>query len=188
MIAALICVLGGSILLNGQNTATSDPLRYTVTEGTVHFVSDAPLERIEATSRSLRGLVETSGRTFAFSLDIVSFQGFNSPLQRIHFNENYMESGTYPVATFTGKLIEDVDLTRDGTHDVRVKGKLRIHGVEKERIIKASIHIAENTMEIESDFTILLEDHNIRIPRVVHQKIAQVVVVKVRATLSANSS
>ncbi|HLF62264.1 MAG TPA: YceI family protein [Saprospiraceae bacterium] len=159
--------------------------RYGVTSGTITFVSDAPLERITATSRTLKGVVEASNRTFAFTIDIASFQGFNSPLQRVHFNENYMESGDYPVATFTGKFIEDVDLSADGTYDIRVKGKLNIHGVEKERIIKSSLRIDHGTMFINSRFTVLLEDHEIRIPKVVLQKISQVVNVEVTATLSS---
>jgi hypothetical protein len=43
-------------------------------------------------------------------------------------------------------------------------------------------------MQISSTFTILLEDHDIRIPRVVYQKIAKVVTVEVTATLVSNKS
>jgi len=160
--------------------------QYLITEGTVKFISDAPLEYITATSRSLKGVVSPPDRTFAFTIDIPSFNGFNSPLQRIHFNENYLESGTYPSATFKGKFIEDVDLTKDGSYALRVKGKLQIHGIEKERIIKGSVIVRGNEMHITSAFTILLEDHDIRIPRVVYQKIAKVVSVEVSAKLEAN--
>jgi len=151
----------------------------------VSFVSDAPLERITATSKTLKGVIETTTSTFAFTIDIASFQGFNSPLQRVHFNENYMESGDYPLATFTGKFIEDIDMTVDGTYDLRVKGKLNIHGVEKERIIKSTILIEDGTMHITSSFTVLLEDHAIRVPKVVLQKIAKVVNVEVSAMLTS---
>lgn len=162
--------------------------RYAITQGSVNFVSDAPLEKITATSKSLKGVVETTKRTFAFTIDIVSFQGFNSPLQRVHFNENYMESGDYPQATFAGKFIEDVDLSVDGTYDVRVKGKLNIHGIEKERIIKSTVKVGQGVMHITSAFTVLLEDHEIRIPRVVLQKIANIVNVEVTALLTSNKS
>ena len=50
-----------------------------------------------------------------------SFQGFNSPLQKEHFNENYVESDKFPDASFKGKVIEDVDLSKDGTYEVRAK-------------------------------------------------------------------
>lgn len=181
-------VLPGMVSVFAQSDPGSASSRYAITEGTVSFVSDAPLERIAATSHDLKGLVEAGNGTFAFTLDISSFQGFNSPLQRVHFNENYMETNTYPTASFAGKFIEDIDLSADGTHEVRVKGKLKVHGVEKERIIKAKVEIENGQMRIHSTFTILLEDHNIRIPRVVHQKIAQVVNVEVSAILSTNKS
>jgi hypothetical protein len=158
--------------------------RYNTTSGTVNFVSNAPLERIAATSRTIKGVVDPLAGTFAFTIDIESFQGFNSPLQRVHFNENYMETGDFPIATFAGKFIEDVDLMQDGTHEVRVKGNLIIHGIEKERIIKGTVQVNGNELKITSTFTVLLEDHEIRIPKVVLQKIAKVVDVDVSLALS----
>jgi hypothetical protein len=171
-----------------SNTLVVAQSRYAIVQGTVRFVSDAPLEHIEASSKQLKGLVEASQRTFAFTIDVASFQGFNSPLQRVHFNENYMESGDYPVATFTGKFIEDIDLTQDGTHEVRVKGMLVIHGIEKERIIKSTVRIEKGVMQIHSAFTVLLEDHEIRIPKVVFQKIAKMVNVTVDVTLTSHKT
>lgn len=178
----LLCIAGHLCLSSVMQAQT----RYNISTGTVSFVSDAPLESITATSKTLKGLVDISSRTFAFTVDIASFLGFNSPLQRVHFNENYMESGDYPVATFAGKIIEDVNLSIDGDYEVRVKGKLIIHGVEKERIIKGTIRIEKGSMKINAKFTVLLEDHEIRIPKVVMQKISQVVSVEVSATLTSS--
>jgi polyisoprenoid-binding protein YceI len=174
------------LILNASAALTAQ--RYGIQQGVVSFVSDAPLERIAATSRVLRGVIDATQRTFAFTIDIASFQGFNNPLQRVHFNENYMESTDYPVATFAGKFIEDVDLSADGQYEVRVKGKLTIHGVEKERIIKSMVRTNQGVMSISAKFTILLEDHDIRIPKVVLQKIAKIVDVEVTATLTTNKT
>ena len=99
-----------------------------------------------------------------------------------------MESDTYPTATFAGKFIEDVDLTQNGTYEIRVKGRLKIHGIEKERIIKGTVEVSDGEMRIQSAFTVMLEDHNIRIPRVVFQKIAKVISVTVDVTLSPEKS
>ena len=174
------------LCMQGSSLRAQPP--YEVRDGIVTFLSDAPLERITATSKLLKGIIDHNQRTFAFALDIASFQGFNSPLQRVHFNENYMESGDFPVATFAGKFIEDVDLSVDGTYEVRVKGKLTIHGVEKERIIKATVRVENGTIYIDSRFTVLLEDHDIRIPKVVLQKIAKIVNVDVSASLVLGKS
>lgn len=156
---------------------------YKVKKGTVKFTSDAPMEMIKAESNKLTGLLKTSDKTFAFLISIKSFQGFNSDLQRSHFNENYMESDKYPNATFEGKIIDDVDFSKPGKYDVRAKGKLNIHGTEQERIIKCTLNITKEKIQAFSEFSILLKDHNIKIPKIVFQKIAHEIYVGVEAEL-----
>lgn len=161
---------------------------YACRDGYVYWVSDAPLELIEAESNNLQGVIREDDRTFAFSLSIMSFDGFNSGLQREHFHENYLETEEYSRATFSGKIIESVDFSRPGSVTVRAKGMLEVHGIEQERIIKANLTIRpDGTIDISSDFTILLADHDISIPRIVFQKIAEEIRVRVRATLNTNA-
>lgn len=152
----------------------------------VSFMSDAPLEVISAKSSKLRGVIDTAKQTFAWSVDVRTFEGFNSPLQREHFNENYMESKKYPKASFSGKLIEKIDFRKNGTYTIRTKGQLNIHGVDQERIIKCLIEVLGNKIKVQSTFTVLLVDHNISIPKVVYQKIAEEIVVSVNAELTEN--
>ncbi|MBB6610804.1 YceI family protein [Pontibacter sp. Tf4] len=157
---------------------------YRIAEGRIHFKSDAPLELIEASSTKLKGLIRTEDQTFAFSVANESFEGFNSALQREHFNENYMESARYPNCTFSGKIIEPIDFTKDGSYSVRAKGKLSVHGVEVERIIKANLAIKGGQIRVESSFIVPLQEHNITIPKVVYQKIAEEILVEMSATLT----
>jgi polyisoprenoid-binding protein YceI len=154
---------------------------YVIDEGKINFKSDAPLEIIKASSSDIRGLIDFDKQTFAFSVAIVSFEGFNSALQREHFNENYMESDKFPRATFAGRLIEKIDVNQNGVYTVRAKGKLNIHGVEQERIIQGTVMIQGNAIEINSNFSIPLQDHNIAIPKVVQQKIAETIHVEINA-------
>lgn len=156
---------------------------YRCENGAVHFSSDAPLELIEARSSRLRGVIDPVNQTFAWSVDIKSFEGFNSPLQREHFNENYLESRKFPKATFQGKIIEKIDFQKNGVYTVRAKGKLTIHGVEQERIIKSQVELRGQKVFVKSAFTVPLADHDIAIPRVVHQKIAEEIAVTVDALL-----
>lgn len=156
---------------------------YEVKSGEIHFFSEAPKELISASSKNLKGFLDISRKTFAFKIDIPSFVGFNNPLQRGHFNENYMESTVYPHATFKGKIIEDVDFGKEGNYDIRAKGKLNIHGVEQERIIKVMLSIRKGKLTAKSDFTVLLSDHNIKIPRVVNDKLSPEIKVTVDASL-----
>ena len=155
--------------------------------GTIRFKSDAPLELIQAASQELRGAISPGERTFAFTVPMASFQGFNSPLQREHFNENYMESVKYPDATFTGRIIEEIDLRQPGTYTIRAKGILTVHGVAQERIIKSQVQVGNGNCNLSASFTVLLADHAITIPKVVHQKIAEEIEVEVSGVLNYNS-
>lgn len=173
-----VCIVGcttTSSFAQNQNN-----LRQTKS-GSIYFKSDAPLELIEAKSNALKGIIDVEKRTFAYTIDLESFEGFNSPLQQEHFNENYMETNLFPKATFSGKIIENVDFESNGTYEVRAKGKLNIHGVEQERIIKATLQIKGGEMEVHSKFTVPLTDHNITIPRIVEQKIATEIYVEINA-------
>lgn len=158
-----------------------------ITSGQVHFESDAPLEIIKASSNQLRGILDLSNNTFAFTIPMESFQGFNSSLQREHFNESYVESMRFPRATFTGKIIEDIGNIGPQSMTVRAKGTLTVHGISKERIIEAEIFKKNNQIVISSNFDVILEDHDIKIPRVVNQKIAESIMVNVKAQLEKRS-
>lgn len=158
---------------------------YSTNKGSISFRSDAPLELITASSNELLGRVDIEKKIFAFIIKINSFAGFNSPLQREHFNENYLETTQFPTASFTGKIIEDIDFSIDGTYTIRAKGSLSIHGVVQERIIKSEVTVKKGLINIKSDFTVLLSDHNIAIPKVVHEKLASEIKVEVKADLTS---
>lgn len=156
---------------------------FNISKGSIAFTSDAPLEMIKASSNELKGLIETEKKQFAFSIKIKSFKGFNSAVQREHFNENYLESEKFPDATFIGKIIEDVDFTKNNSFTVRAKGILKIHGVPQERIIKSDMTIHNGIITFKSNFTVLLADHSIPIPKVVHEKLASEIYVEVNCDL-----
>jgi polyisoprenoid-binding protein YceI len=157
---------------------------YKTSGGQVKFRSDAPLELIQAETKTMNGALKISDRSFAFSIPMKTFEGFNSSLQRTHFNENYLQSDKFPNATFEGKIIEEIDFSKNGTYNVRGKGKFKVHGVEQERIIRCKITISQGKIVVESNFTVMLADHDIKIPTVVAQKLAEEVEVQMSATLT----
>lgn len=79
--------------------------RYIVQKGQISFTSNAELELIKASSDKIQGLIDPQTNQFAFSIEVKSFRGFNSELQREHFNEKYIESERFPTARFSGKII-----------------------------------------------------------------------------------
>ena len=151
--------------------------------GKVFFKSVASLETIQARSKKLRGMIDPANNTFAWSVETSSFEGFNNPLQREHFNENYMESSKFPKISFTGKIIEKIDFQTEGKYSVRAKGKLIAHGVAQERIIRSDLEVIGNKLRVRAQFTVPLADHNISIPHIVHQKIAEEISLEVEADL-----
>jgi hypothetical protein len=151
--------------------------------GEISFASRAELEMIGAASNQLKGIIDPSNNQFAFRVAIRTFEGFNSKLQRDHFNESYMETDKCPTASFTGKIIEQIDFTADGTYEVRAKGDLDIHCQKQTRIIKSKLTIKGKVVSIEATFIVPLSDHNISIPRIVNQKIATEIEVGVRTTM-----
>ena len=180
MKAAPIFILFASFIIQ---TAFSQQL-FITRNGSASFTSNAPLEVIKAKSDLLHGVINPADRSFAFTIDNKSFQGFNSNLQQEHFYENYMEAQKYPASTFKGKIIEEIDLNSREEQVVRAKGILNIHGVEQERIIRGTVRLTENSVQLHANFTILLEDHQIKVPRVVFQKIAEVIDVSITAELA----
>ncbi|MFN3529589.1 MAG: YceI family protein [Bacteroidia bacterium] len=150
----------------------------------VSFVSEAPLELIKASNKQITGAIDMNNRSFLINVKTTGFKGFNSPLQQDHFMENYLEAEKYPKSVFSGKLIDSFDPKVPGHYEIRVKGMLDIHGVKRERIIKTSIEVRPDlSIYFESGFTVLLDEHNILIPKIVHQKIAEEIRIEVKGKL-----
>jgi polyisoprenoid-binding protein YceI len=152
-------------------------------KGKVTFTSTAPQEIITASTSSMKGLLNVEENSFVFSVDMKTFQGFNSDLQREHFNESYMETEKFPKAYFTGKLIDKFD-TSLPTQTIRAKGQLSVHGILRERIIPVNISRKGELYLLSAKFDIGLADHGIKVPKIVHQKIAEVINVEVTSEIT----
>ena len=178
----LICFVFGLNVFSMGSDIQAQSL-FALQEGEINFVSEAPLELIQAKNASFQFLIDTAIGEFALSIPISKFNGFNSALQQEHFFENYMETDKYQSATFTGRILDDLKY-RSGSFDVIVRGQLNIHGVKKERIIEASCEwVTPQKLRVISTFTVPLADHNIEIPRIVFQKIAEIIKVDILAEL-----
>ena len=163
-------------------TSTLNAQIFNTANGQIKFLSKAPLEIIKAESKKLHGVLDFSKKVFAFKLNMRTFEGFNSPLQKEHFYENYLEVVEFPDAIFSGKILENL---KKGKSTYRAKGNLTIHGVTKEVIIDVDLDIEDHKISFESLFTVSLEDFKIELPMIVHQKIAKEINVNVSGLLSS---
>jgi polyisoprenoid-binding protein YceI len=171
----LCCVL--VILIVGEGFAQN--LFYTKNLET-SFFSEARFENIEALSKKGTSVINISTGEIAFKIPIRSFI-FKNGLMQEHFNENYLESDKYPNATFTGKLMEGLDLKKDGTYNVIATGKLTVHGITKDRSIGGVIEVNKGRILVASSFDVPVQDHNINIPNDKISNISQNIKVEVKA-------
>jgi polyisoprenoid-binding protein YceI len=100
-----------------------------------------------------------------------------------HYNENYVESDKYPTAEFNGQIVEKIDYSKDGVFNVTLKGKFKVHGVEKEYTIPAKLTIKDGKITVNCSFDVKLDDHKIDRPTVVAKQLADTIKVTVDATL-----
>jgi|SRR6185436_2680068 len=156
---------------------------YTSTKGEVSFYSKAPLEDIEAHTTGTNSILHIGKKEIAFIIPIRGFK-FEKALMQEHFNEKYMESDLYPNATYSGKINEDVDLSRDGKYEVTSTGKLKIHGVEKIVTLAGTISVKGEEIVLQCDFKVAIKDYNITVPKLLFQNIADIVDVRLNVTYS----
>lgn len=180
LVCILMVLIFSSKMALGQESST-----YKIVKSIISFHSLAPKEMISASSNQLKGAVDFEKGTFIFKVKMNSFEGFNNALQREHFNENYVESDVFPVAIFTGKIIENIDLNKNQNIKIRSKGKFQLHCVSKECIIMVLLKINNKKINASSEFTINLQEYNIKIPKVVYNKLAPEIAVNLNAQLEA---
>lgn len=154
--------------------------KYFTREGKVKFSSEAPLEKIEAQNEKATSVLDATSGKLEFAILIKAFQ-FEKALMQEHFNENYLESSTYPKAVFKGEIQDKskVDFSKDGTYEVTVTGDMTIHGVTKKVEAPAKIVVKNSEIGASSTFELTVADFNIKIPAVVRENIAKTVLVNV---------
>jgi hypothetical protein len=141
---------------------------YIARNGRVTFFSKAPVENIEAVNNEVTSFLDIKKGEVAFVALIKSFK-FKKALMEEHFNENYMESNTFPKANFKGTItdLSKVNFSAGGTYPVTVKGDLTIHGITKNIEAPATVTVSGETINASSKFNIKVKDYNIKIPSTV---------------------
>ena len=137
-------------------TLTVSAQKFRNSSSKISFLSDAPLEDIYAESKKSTSVFNASEKKIVVLIKTNTLV-FKNPMMQEHFQEDYIESDKFPNATLTGDVLGDFDVTKDGSYDVIVKGKLKIHGVEKELTIPFTF--SENAFK--SKFSVNRLDYNV---------------------------
>lgn len=160
------------LLLGVLSSASAQ--RYFTKNGSISFdatASGSP-ENITADNRTVTCVIDGSNGNIQFKAAMKAFT-FERALMQEHFNENYVESDKYPDAVFKGAItnISSVNFSQDGSYPATVKGKLTMHGVEKEVETTGKITVAKGKVTTTASFSALLSDYNVKVPPLVSDKV-----------------
>jgi polyisoprenoid-binding protein YceI len=150
--------------------------------GDISFFSKSPIENIEAHNEAAKPVLNSTTGEILFKIPVTSFI-FKSSLMQEHFNENYMESDKFPVATLQGKISEAIDYTKNAENKVTVTGVMNVHGVNQNVTLPGLLTVKDNTVMIDADFKLNLADYEIKVPALYSQTIASDIDVKVHQLL-----
>ena len=146
--------------------------RYVIESSKIEFYSYAPLEDISAINTSSIGVIDIDNGEFLIKIPMSSFE-FTNKLMQKHFNDSYLETDKYPESIFRGKKEENIET-----------GTLSMHGITNNISIPLSISYKEDSIIIDTEFKIILNDYKIKIPRLLFQNIAEEIEIKVNSTFS----
>lgn len=157
--------------------------KYITRNGKVQFNASTPFETINPVNNHVSCVLDSETGKIAFQLKMISFK-FEKALMEEHFNEKYVESEEYPKSTFVGEIINwnKLDWSKE-KQNVQARGILTIHGVNKEIEVLGVVNLIKHDIEITSEFSVLISDFDIRIPRLVRDKISEEVKIKVEMSL-----
>lgn len=152
--------------------------------GKINFFSKAPLEDIEAKNKTVTAVIDSKTGGIQFAVQMKGFE-FEKQLMQQHFNENYVESDVYPKGEFKGTITNnsEINYSKDGNYNAKVKGKMTIHGVTKEVETTGAVKVDGGKLEIASSFNIMLSDYDVKIPAVVKDKISNSIKISVDCKL-----
>jgi hypothetical protein len=133
--------------------------------GKISFSAPAD-EDIKAVNNEVTSRLADNGQ-MTFSLLIKGFKFKLAEMQE-HFNDQYLESTTFPRADFKGMIVNlnDINFNKNGTYKVTVKGDLNMHGVTKNTTVNGTIDIKDGKPSVTAQFTAQMKDFNINAAKV----------------------
>jgi len=153
------------------------------------FVSDAPLETMVGKTSKITGslsvdpadITKTKG---SFKVPVASLRTDNDLRDEHLQGDGWLDAKKNPNIHFEitevilGKK-DSKELKANKDARVQVKGKFTAHGITKPVTAKGTANWSGDSLRIQADFTIKLEDHQISVPSIVRLKVANEIAVSV---------
>lgn len=167
-------ILPLALLLTALNNLQAQVLSFD--HGEIEFYTTSILSDIEAISEDVTITVDIQSGNVELALEIASFE-FEYELMQEHFNEKYMESDKFPLATFKGKITQDLSKITEES-EIKLNGEMTIHGVTKEINIKALISKKNDFVMVKTKIPIVFKDYKVDEPSIMSKSLAEDVEVK----------
>jgi len=153
------------------------------------FVSDAPLETMVGKSSKVSGRLsvdptDITKTTGSFKVPVVSLRTANDLRDEHLQGDGWLDAKKTPNIHFEitevilGKK-DSPELRSGKSRKVQVKGTFTAHGVSTPVLATGTVNWSGKQLRIKSDFTVVLEDHNISVPSIVRLKVANDIAVSV---------
>ncbi|MDC8005873.1 YceI family protein [Aureisphaera galaxeae] len=162
------------LIVAGFTSKSALSQKYIDTQGAIVFeASEELFEPVKATNKTVSMVADMSKNEIA-ALALMKGFRFKNSLMEEHFNENYVESETYPKAIFKGKL-KDFNFSQwqESSAMVLVEGTLKLHGEEKAIETPVTLTRDGDTIRLQGSFSVTPADFAIEIPKIVRNKIAK---------------
>lgn len=172
------------ILIFGLMGGLQAQERFLTRTGEIQFEASVPsFEPVAAENNSVTAIIDPGNGDFA-ALALVKGFRFENALMEEHFNENYAESSRYPKATLKG-IIKGFSIKKlsEDPLTISLDAQLTFHGVTKAIQIPLKISKKGNSIYVRSTFILFPSDYHIEIPRIVRNKVAKEVEVRVNFEL-----
>src|SRR6478609_3217198 len=144
-----------TLVLSGSN----EQHKYSSTTGFISFFAKAPIANVDAQNKKVKVEFNTSDGEVTFDMAMKDFEFKNKKMGR-DAEKKYLETEKYPKASFKGKIEGKVKYDKSGSYPVTAKGKLKIHGIEKNVSEKGTVVVSDNgEIKLQSEFSIMLADY-----------------------------
>jgi polyisoprenoid-binding protein YceI len=195
----LIAAVGVGVAAQGAaSSRTKLSVDPNTNESRVQFTSDAPLEKITGVGTALKGEVEVDPAAIAntkgkIELEVASLRT-NIDLRDEHLRgPDWLDARKYPTIKFEIVSVEGpAALAPDSAVDVKVRGKLTMHGVTREETATAKVRWQpDQGIRLQAQLKVNLTHYNVSVPSLVRLKVSDEiglnVMLKVRTKDGAKS-
>ncbi|MGY6649188.1 YceI family protein [Wenyingzhuangia sp. IMCC45574] len=165
------------------STLLANAQLYKTDKANIRFdAAKTAIEPIKAENKKAKLILNEKTGEIACLIQIAQFE-FPNKLMQEHFNENYLESDTYPKATLAGKITNFTSTDFSTAKEVKVVGDFTIHGKKQNKTVPVTIVKKGDTYTINGSFKLILKDYKVKIPKLMFYKIAEDVEVTLNAEL-----